>query len=280
MKKTFTTQTLSLLGILLLFFLLVLLSMVIFQLKGVDMWRMTMAIAALQNIGMFILPAIIVARIFNPGKTLSVMQLNRFPHIMHIVMMLLTFVASIPMMSALVQWNESWRLPEAMSGIETMLRTSEEQAALATEQMLSVSSIGQLLIVILIVGVLTGIGEEFLFRGSLQRLITESGANIHLAIWITAFIFSAVHMQFYGLVPRMLIGVFLGYLLVWSGSLWLPIMAHALNNSVAVVAFYNSDIESIAWFSESPATALVIISTIATIALIIVYNRFIVAKRR
>ena len=95
-----------------------------------------------------------------------------------------------------------------------------------------------LIIMILIVGVLTGIGEEFVFRGVLQRLFLDKFRNPHIAVWITAVIFSAVHFQFYGFVPRMLLGAFFGYLLVWSGNIWLPIIAHALNNSFSVAGAY------------------------------------------
>jgi len=62
--------------------------------------------------------------------------------------------------------------------------------------------------------------------------------NIHAAIWVTAFIFSAIHVQFYGFLPRILLGAAFGYMAVWSGSLWLPILAHFINNAVGVIAFY------------------------------------------
>ena len=88
------------------------------------------------------------------------------------------------------------------------------------------------------VGALTGIGEELTFRGIIQSLVTEKSNNHHIAIWVTAILFSAIHLQFFGFFPRMLLGAFFGYLLVWSGSIWLPIYAHFLNNSMAVVAAY------------------------------------------
>ena len=72
----------------------------------------------------------------------------------------------------------------------------------------------------------------------MQKLIDEKWQNHHIAIWVTAIIFSAIHLQFFGFFPRMLLGAFFGYLLVWSKSIWLPIYAHFLNNSMAVVAAY------------------------------------------
>lgn len=278
MKKNTTTQILALLGILALFTIMLGVAIVILQMKGVEQWRMTMAIMTLQNIGLFVLPAIIMARIFNPGKTMSVMQLNRLPGIKHITMMLLIYIASIPMMNMLIEWNESWHLPEALSSVENWLRASEDSATAATEQLLNVTSIGQLILVIIVVGILTGIGEEFIFRGTLQRIFLEQSNKIHCAIWVTAFIFSAIHMQFYGFLPRMLIGAFLGYLLVWSGSLWLPVLAHALNNSMAVISYHYESVQNAYWIGETQSTINIIISTIITLALIYSYIKWIRIK--
>ena len=269
MKKSFSSQIWSLIAIIVLFFVLLMGASLILQIKGVDQWRMLMALSFLQNIGVFIIPSLIVARIFNPHKTMQVLQLNRMPKMSHILLMILIYFASIPMMHMFISWNESWQLPAAMSGLEAFLRAAEESAGAATEQMLSASTIGQLILIIFVMGVLTGIGEELLFRGSVQRLFSENGTNVHLAIWITAFIFSAVHMQFYGLVPRMLIGAFLGYLYVWSGSLWLPIMGHALNNSVAVLGYrYEEVLSKIEWYNETPSLVAIAVSCVATALLI------------
>ena len=74
--------------------------------------------------------------------------------------------------------------------------------------------------------------------------------STHWGIWISAILFSAMHMQFYGFVPRLLLGALFGYLLVWSGSIWLPFIGHFINNALAVIAMFlmnngliNSDIE-------------------------------------
>ncbi len=273
-KHKFATQFFTLLSIVLLFALLSTVAIIIFQLKGVEQWRMLMAASVIQNIGMFIIPAFITARIFNNGRTIQVLQLNRFPGFIHFILMLLIYIASIPMMNAIIEWNEAIKLPESWAGIEQWLRSQEDAALNATNTMLKLDNIGQLLIAILVMGVLTGVGEEIIFRGSLQRLIREQGINIHLAIWITAFVFSAIHMQFYGFVPRMLLGAFFGYMLIWSGSLWLPIIAHALNNSMAVLSYYNPTINDIFWMSESPSTTMIAISSMITIGLIYIYYRY------
>ena len=129
-------------------------------------------------------------------------------------------------------------MPEKFSAIETWMRNKEASAQLITDQLLNVHSLGALVLLIFVIGILTGIGEEALFRGLLQKLLWEKTGNKHAAIWIGAIIFSTVHFQFFGFIPRMLLGAFFGYLLVWSGNIWLPITAHFFNNSITVVFRY------------------------------------------
>ena len=95
-----------------------------------------------------------------------------------------------------------------------------------------------LFINLLMIAIIPAIGEEFFFRGLLQRIFSNWVRNTHWGIIISAFLFSAIHMQFYGFFPRFLLGAMFGYLFVWSGSLWLPVLAHFINNSLAVIAYY------------------------------------------
>ena len=275
MNRKTSTQIFTLLGLVLLFYLLTMVAVFILQYKGVEMWRFLMATAALQNIGMFIIPAIITARIFNPGKTWQVMQLGHMPRISHVAMMLLIYLASIPAMNAIVAWNEGWQLPESLS----WMRAMEDEAMRMTEMMMNVSSIGQLIVVILIVGLLTGIGEELMFRGSLQRLMSERNINTHIAVWVTAFVFSAIHMQAFGFVPRLLLGAFFGYMMAWSGNLWLPILAHALNNSLTTLTYHYPSLEHMMWIGTEPTTMSIVVSIVATTILLCIYYKWMRIKK-
>lgn len=143
-------------------------------------------------------------------------------------------LASIPWMNVLVLWNQNLHFPEALSSLEQVLRDAETTAEAMVSSMMGNADVPNLIISIAIVGLLTGIAEELFFRGGLQQLLTRLSGNIHVAIWITAFIFSAIHMQFFGFFPRLLMGAFFGYLFYWGRSLWLPVAAHALNNSIVV----------------------------------------------
>jgi hypothetical protein len=128
--------------------------------------------------------------------------------------------------------------PNWLKGLEYWMRDSEDKAAKLTEKFLVINSPLDLLLAIFMIAVLPALGEELLFRGVIQRIIGEWSRNIHVGIWCSAILFSALHMQFYGFVPRMLLGVMLGYLYAWSGTLWLPIIAHFINNAAAVILSY------------------------------------------
>jgi len=102
----------------------------------------------------------------------------------------------------------------------------------------AVATISGLALNIIMVGVIPAIGEELFFRGVLQKNLIKITNNAHLGIIISAFIFSAVHMQFYGFLPRMLLGMVLGYVFFWSGSIWASIAVHFIYNTMAVIGYY------------------------------------------
>jgi membrane protease YdiL (CAAX protease family) len=87
------------------------------------------------------------------------------------------------------------------------------------------------------VAVLPAICEEWIFRGTLQKLLTER-LNIHIAVFLAALFFSLIHFEFSGFLPRVILGMFLGYLFYYSGSLWASIFAHLVNNGAQVVFIY------------------------------------------
>jgi uncharacterized protein len=152
-----------------------------------------------------------------------------------VVIALLLFVCSTPLIDALSSWNETWKLPDALKSLEFSFKQSEEQAKQMTDVFLNTSSILDLCTNLLIVALLAAFSEELIFRGVIQNLLFEANKNPFLSILCTAIIFSAIHFQFYGFLPRMMMGMFLGYLYYWSGSLWIPILAHAVNNGLAVL---------------------------------------------
>ena len=143
-------------------------------------------------------------------------------------------VAALPTISVLAEWNKGVELPSFLASLEEMMRQMEESAKLLTERFLNTSSVGMMFVNLFVMALLPAVGEEMMFRGWLQRVLGKR-VNYHTAIWVSAFVFSVIHFQFYGFIPRMLIGAALGYLYCYTGSLWAPIIAHFTNNAAAVV---------------------------------------------
>ena len=134
--------------------------------------------------------------------------------------------------------NGNMQLPEILKGVEEWMRSSEDRAAELTKAFLQMDNLNDLLYNLFLIAVLPAIGEELIFRGIIQRSINESNKNYHWGVWISAILFSALHMQFYGFIPRLFLGAFFGYLYVWTKTLWAPIFAHFLNNGMAVLLTY------------------------------------------
>ena len=156
---------------------------------------------------------------------------------------LITFLSILlisPSITLVGALNGAMTLPDFMAPIEEWMRSREDMAEKFTQIILSGNGFATLLANLVVVAAAAGLTEEFLFRGALQRVIGKVTTNPHTAIWLTAILFSAFHLQFYGFVPRMLLGAYLGYLLYWSKSIWLPVFAHFTNNSIAVIGNYSS----------------------------------------
>jgi membrane protease YdiL (CAAX protease family) len=189
---------------------------------------------AMQAAVLFIIPAYFTAQwVGKPNEFLRLKSSNY----VNILLSVLFAVIAIPAINYIAELNTKISLPDFLQGIENWAKKMETDATLATEQMLSVSTIWGLLINILIIGLLAAFGEEIFFRGFILKAL-EQKMNYHIAIWVSAIIFSAIHLQFFGFVPRMFLGAAFGYMAVWSGSLWLPVTAHFINNTIGVVSFY------------------------------------------
>ncbi len=187
-----------------------------------------------QDIFMLVLPAVITAVIVtrNPAGLLAI---DRLPSWRSILLAIAIFFVSSPLMTWIIELNASISLPESLAEFEQTMRAMEQNATTTINQVIGPRDGINLVISILIIGVLAGLSEELLFRGALQRLLSATKLSRHGAIWVAAIIFSAIHFQFFGFVPRMLLGAFFGYLLLWSGSLWLPIIAHIFNNTIFLI---------------------------------------------
>jgi membrane protease YdiL (CAAX protease family) len=155
-----------------------------------------------------------------------------------VVLTILTVIIFVGVNSFFIEWNSNLTLPDFLKDFEEWAREKEDMAEKVTTFLTNFESTGQLLLALFVIAVLPGIGEELVFRGLLQKEFIKSGANVHVSIWVAAILFSTMHMQFFGFVPRMFLGALFGYLYYWSGSLSLAMFAHFVNNAVSVIALY------------------------------------------
>jgi membrane protease YdiL (CAAX protease family) len=227
----------------------------------------------------FVLPPIIIARILGKG-VLNYLSLNTSPKIVYYGAIILFIFAIMPVMNLIIQLNESVKFPESLRYIETWMRSSEDSNKAMMDLMLTGSGKFNLLVNLVLIAVLPAIGEEFLFRGIIQKNLGEWLKNKHVAIFISAFLFSAIHFQFYGFFPRLLLGMFFGYLVYFSNSLWPAIFAHFMNNALAVIAYYFTRAGSISKDVESFGTkASDIYFVIIGIILAVLLGRILFRKR-
>ena len=189
-----------------------------------------------QNILAFIVPAMLMWRICFKVAPARAIEADKIPSTRMIGIALLLYFTGMPVLNQIIYWNQEMHLPEFLSSFEEWSREMEELAEAQTKGLLSSTDIFPTLMNIFVIGILTGIGEEFFFRGALQRGLVWCGVNPHTAIWTSAIIFSAIHFQFYGFVPRLLLGALFGYLYRWSGNIWINSFAHALNNSLVIIS--------------------------------------------
>lgn len=266
--------TLLLCSFLLCFIVTIMLNTLIMAIIGKsDMLYINTSIAT-QNIFTFILP-VIITTVFISRKPLKFIQIYNLPDWKSLFMTVVIYIAMTPILNYIVEWNAEISLPESMKAIEEWMRNAEDAAQTITDRLLNENNI---ILSILLVGILTGLSEEIFFRGGLQRILLSKPFNPHVAIWLTAFIFSVMHFQFFGFVPRLIIGAFFGYLAYWSGSLWTAIIAHALNNSTVIVATaiksqYGFNLDNLGTVQAGEFPTLAIISLIITIILIKYYPK-------
>lgn len=191
----------------------------------------------INQIGVFILPSVFFAYLVS-SSSFKYLSINKIPKLISILVGGLIIYTVLPFNSYLDELNRQISLPDFLSGVERWMIEKESQARELTEMFLNTRTITGLLITIIIVAVIPAIGEELLFRGLLLKLFSNLFRNIHVGVVLSAILFSAIHLQFYGFLPRMVLGIILGYLFVFTGNLWVPIFVHFLNNASSAIVYY------------------------------------------
>lgn len=192
---------------------------------------------------MFLLPAMYIVGRYRPGRFRETTQIGRLPVPQIVALAVVAIFVSQPALNLIGEWNRHLSLPDSLGGLMEWIRRSEADAELISKQMVETHSGWALIANLVVMAILPGFCEEFLFRGVIQPVFFDWFGRKHLAVWTTAFVFSFIHFQFFGFVPRLLLGVMLGYLVMYSGSLWSGVLMHTLNNAFVVIVSwlqYNS----------------------------------------
>ena len=225
--------------------------------------RITKVVLFFNSFGLFVVPPIVFALLYRKNP-ISFFKLNSNPSHTFLPYVILLFLAFLPLINVGVEINKLLVLPDFLNGLEEWMRLAEDEAMRKTKAFLKMEGIQDLIVNILLIGILPAIGEELCFRGVIQQILTKNSNNYHIGIWLAAIIFSFVHFQFFGFLPRMILGAFFGYLFYWTKSLWFPIFAHFLNNTFAVlIAYYLSengmeeDLEKIGTTNETYIFAII-----------------------
>jgi len=235
------------------------------------------AIQLISHVFLFIIPALVFGKLVSKKPMLFFEATNR-PRTWQVGLAILLLIVAYPLVAYSAQLNMSLSLPDWLGGLDTWIRETESSTKVMIDQLLGVETYGLLAFNIFLVAIVPAIGEELIFRGIVLRLFKQWTGKAHLAVWLSAIIFSAIHFQFLGFMPRLLLGLLMGYLFVYSRNIWVPIIAHFANNLVAVVAYFmvhnkiiNLDFESLETVSVAPTLAAA--SLLVTVAVFYYYKK-------
>ena len=190
-----------------------------------------------QALGLFLIPAIICAWLFSDNYK-EYLGIDKPVSKRVVIFTIVSVIVAIPFLNMMVSINQQMIFPESLKELEQFLKEMEEAASRSVEVMLDTKNVSTIGFNFLTVCVVAAICEELLFRGLLQTLFGRMIKNPHILIWMVAILFSAFHLQFYGFIPRMLLGAWLGYLMYFTKSIWAPVLAHFTNNLISIGLFY------------------------------------------
>lgn len=184
----------------------------------------------------FVLPPIAYAFLVKE-KPVNALGLKK-SKILWVLIGIAMIFAIMPFNSILAEWNANLTLPDSMSKIESLMKQMQEAATEMIEKFVSVDTIGGLVLNLFMIAGLAALGEELLFRSIIQTSLIKICKNAHIGILIASVIFSFIHFEFYGFFPRLILGMLLGYMFYFSGSIWIPMLMHFLNNGTVVLIYF------------------------------------------
>jgi len=222
-------------------------------------------IQMLGSAGTFIIPAFLFSYLFE-GQLFSYYKFRNPAGVVPMLLVVLMMISVIPFINYMAEINLKMEIP--IRALDQLLRTLESTAEEMMVAFTATKSISGLLVNLLMIGVIAAVGEELIFRGLIQRLMTQMLKNPHVAILITALLFSAFHFQFFSFLPRFVLGLILGYLMYYGQSIWYPILAHFVNNAMGVIYYYfNSRGSADDMLEEIGTSTLIPVAAVISLAL-------------
>jgi len=191
----------------------------------------------LQTLGVFLFPSIICAWLFSDNYK-EYLSIEQPVNLSVAFWTIISIIVAVPFLNLTYYFNQQMTFPEAFGWLENWMKEMESANAKSLEIILDTKNITTIVFNILIICVMAGISEEFMFRGLLQKCFSKVIINPHVLIWTIAILFSAIHFQFYGFITRMLLGAWLGYLMYYTKTIWIPVLAHFTNNMLGTGAYY------------------------------------------
>jgi membrane protease YdiL (CAAX protease family) len=228
----------------------------------------------IQDFSLLIIPSIIILILMRPGPSGKIPGLE-VPHLKEIGLVIILTFCIFPVTSFTGQINSAMHLPDWLSGVEHWMTDKEDQADHVIDLLVESNTFPVMMVNLLTIALMPAIAEELIFRGVFQKIFANLFRSDHFAVWFTAFLFSAVHLQFFGFIPRFILGLVFGYLFLWGGTLWLPVISHFVNNAFPVVLSYLQDIEKLNAPADTPLwkQALALPVPVVVIFIILFYFR-------
>lgn len=227
--------------------------------------------------GVFLVPAVLLCHLCRRGTVMQKVFLSPSPRPLSIVICLSIMLVSMPFVGWLENVNLGMVLPDSMAAIEDWMRSMEDTASETTKKIINNPEVGCMVVNLLVLALMPAICEEMYFRAGLQEAVVADTTrlNKYAAAIFAAFIFSAIHLQFFGFLPRFVLGIFLGFMLVITRSIWASMLSHFLNNAMAVVCGFmearGAD-DSISQFTEKPL--VIALSAIFTVVLFVILHLY------
>lgn len=227
-----------------------------------------------QDISLLVIPSIIILKLLKPESEAKLTGF-RIPQAKEIFLVVILAFCLFPITSFTGQINSAMHLPDWLSGVEQWMIRQEDKSDNLIESLIAAKTFPVMILNLFLIAVLPAVGEELIFRGVFQKIFYNLLRSGHLAIWFSAILFSALHFQFFGFIPRLILGLVFGYLFFWSGSLWMPVIAHFVNNAFPVLLSYIQDNGHLKTQNEFPLwqQAVTMLLSVAITLVILFYFR-------